>query len=240
MNRIIIEPAEIEKGCVVLSGRRFEHIKTVLKSEVGDILKTGELNGKIGTGKIAAIDDKSVTLEIDHSTDAPPPWFDLILAPPRPRVFKRLLAQLTALGLRKLFLVGAKKVEKDFWGATILKEENYRPLLIEGLEQCGATALPEIRISRNLKRFVESQCLGPCRLIAHPGGRTVAPWTDTIEKSINRKIEKSLPVFAVGPEGGWTDDEVALFEAHGFSRVSLGPRILRTDTALLALIGRYL
>ena len=44
----------------------------------------------------------------------------------------------------------------------------------------------------------------------------------------------------MGPEGGWTDDEVELLEAHGFARYSLGPRILRTDTAVIALLARQM
>ena len=47
-------------------------------------------------------------------------------------------------------------------------------------------------------------------------------------------------VVALGPEGGWTDDEVALLEAHGFARLSLGPRILRTDTAAIAVLARLM
>jgi RsmE family RNA methyltransferase len=50
----------------------------------------------------------------------------------------------------------------------------------------------------------------------------------------------SRPVLAIGPEGGWTDDEVARLEAHGFRRMSLGPRILRTDTATIALLARLM
>ena len=49
-----------------------------------------------------------------------------------------------------------------------------------------------------------------------------------------------VPVLAVGPEGGWTDAEVGLLEEKGFARMSLGPRILRTDTALIALISRLM
>ena len=49
-----------------------------------------------------------------------------------------------------------------------------------------------------------------------------------------------VPVLAVGPEGGWTDEEVGLLEARGFARMSLGERILRTDTALIALISRLM
>ena len=47
-------------------------------------------------------------------------------------------------------------------------------------------------------------------------------------------------MLAIGPEGGWTDDEVARLEAHGFRRMSLGPRILRTDTATIALLARIM
>ena len=47
-------------------------------------------------------------------------------------------------------------------------------------------------------------------------------------------------VFAIGPEGGWTEDEVALIESNGFVRRSLGSRILRTDTATIALIAQFL
>ena len=50
----------------------------------------------------------------------------------------------------------------------------------------------------------------------------------------------SRVVVALGPEGGWTDDEVALLEAHGFARLSLGPRILRTDTAAIAVLARLM
>ena len=46
------------------------------------------------------------------------------------------------------------------------------------------------------------------------------------------------PLLAIGPEGGWTDDEVELLEERGFRRVSLGPRILRTETAVVVMLAR--
>ena len=66
----------------------------------------------------------------------------------------------------------------------------------------------------------------------------------TLEQSNNQTIEHSnnqtILTLAVGPEGGWTDEEVELLEAHGFARYSLGPRILRTDTAVIALLARLM
>ena len=234
MNRILFEKAEVGvDGIVVVDDFRAEHILTVLHSEVGDILKTGEVDGLIGTSEVVAIDGNRVTLRASHSENGLAPWVDLILAPPRPRVMKRLLPQLAAMGVGRIVLVGAQKVEKDFWGATLLKEEIYRPLLIDGLMQAGTSALPQIIVRRRFRDFLRdefSELLpSPNRIVAHPYG------------AIN---VRSLPsassrlTLAVGPEGGWTDREVELLEEHGFSRYSLGGRILRTDTALIALIAR--
>ena len=231
MNRILFESSEIADGVATCSDARAEHILAVLHGEVGQTLKTGELDGRIGTGEIVSIEGRTVAVKVSHTEESLQPWCDLVLAPPRPRVMKRLLPQLASLGVGTIVLVGAKKVEKDFWGATLLKEENYRPLLVDGLMQAGTSVVPRIETRRNFRRFVgdELDSLFPTanRVVGHPGGAPNAP---------AQKPGRLL--LAVGPEGGWTDDEVSLLESHGFSRYSLGSRILRTDTALVALLAR--
>lgn len=236
MNRILLEAHEIADGLATFGGVRAEHVLNVLHGEVGQVLKTGEVNGLVGTSEIVAIDGGRITVRTAHAAESLKPWADLVLAPPRPRVMKRLLPQLAALGVGRIVLVGAKKVEKDFWGATLLKEENYRPLLIDGLMQAGASILPTLSTVRNFRRWAmdELDAAFPTanRVVAHPYAR-----------SANRP-EAPMPqgrlLLAVGPEGGWTDDEVELLESRGFRRLSLGPRILRTDTALVALLARFL
>lgn len=232
MNRILFETAEIKGGVATVSDVRAEHILKVLHGEVGQILKTGEVNGKIGTSEITAIEDGRVTVRVTHAEESLKPWVDLILAPPRPRVMKRLLPQLAAMGVGRIFLVGAKKVEKDFWGATLLKEENYRPLLIDGLMQAGTSILPTLETRRNLRAFVneELDALWPesTRIVAHP--------YDT--PNLQPQPSTSNLLLAIGPEGGWTEAEVELLESKGFTRYSLGSRILRTDTATIALLAR--
>ena len=234
MNRILYEPDEIVDGIATVGGVRAEHILGVLHGEVGQSLKTGVVGGLAGTSEIVAVsapgETPRVSVRVCHDTPAPAPWIDLVLAPPRPRVMKRLLPQLAALGVGRIVLIGARKVEKDFWGATLLKEEIYRPLLVEGLMQCGTTILPELLVRRNFRRFLDEELdtLFPNsdRIVAHPcpdGSATSA---------LNGR-----PLVAIGPEGGWTDNEVELLEAHGFRRFSLGPRILRTDTATISLVA---
>ena len=234
MNRILFEREEIVGGVVTFADVRAEHVLKVLHGEVGQVLRTGEVDGPVGTGEIVAIAGGAVSVRVTHGQASLRPWANVVLAPPRPRVMKRLLPQLAALGVGKIVLVGARKVEKDFWGATLLKEENYRPLLVDGLMQAGTSALPVLAVRRNLRKFVSGELDGmlpsPHRILAHPyGAATRCAETGGGEITL-----------AIGPEGGWTDEEVALFEAHGFSRYSLGPRILRTDTATVALLARLM
>ncbi len=242
MNRILFDSSEIHADLVEFGGDRAEHVLKVLHGEVGQILKTGEIGGRIGTSEILAITapesaegTTKITVRCRHSETALPTWADLILAPPRPRVMKRLLPQLATLGVGRIFLVGAKKVEKDFWGATLLRPENYRPLLVDGLMQGGvSTTLPQLETRRNFRKFVreELSALFPDshRIVAHPyGGKS----------SASARAGARL-LLAIGPEGGWTDEEVGLLAAQGFLRYSLGARILRTDTATVALLAQLM
>ena len=307
MNRILFNVEELDAdGRATFGGVRAEHVLTVLHGEVGQALKTGVVDGLIGTGVIERIEGEMVTVKCVHDREAPPPWIDLILAPPRPRAMKRLLPQLAAMGVGRIVLVGAAKVEKAFWGAQLLKEAIYRPLLVDGLMQAGTTALPTIQIERAFGRWLdggrfEEEFGGQKdRIVAHPSGvkefkvdkvvkadkvdkefkvdkvvkadkvdkefkvdKVVK--VDKVDKVVNDskdskdpndlKDPKDLkdpndlndlnsamgrPILAIGPEGGWTDDEVTRLEAHGFRRMSLGPRILRTDTATIALLARLM
>ena len=261
MNRILFEKSEIRDGVATFGGARAEHVLNVLHGEVGQVLKTGEIDGKIGTGEIIEIGKtgilpvsekrtgetpvlpNEIKVRCNHTEKSISPWIDLILAPPRPRVMKRLMPQLASLGVGRIFLVGAKKVEKDFWGATLLKPENYRPLLIDGLMQAGTSVLPTLETRRNFRKFVKEELdtLWPeaRKIVAHPYVLPPPSATAYGQGSAGRRGGDGT-VLAVGPEGGWTDDEVTLLEEHGFARYSLGSRILRTDTATVALLAQLM
>ena len=251
MNRILFEPGEIAAdGTAVLDGVRAEHVLNVLHGAVGQVLKTGVVDGPVGTSVVEAVEplppdpgtglaQGRIRVRCTHDGMAVAPWADLLLAPPRPRAMKRLLPQLAQMGVGRIVLVGAEKVEKAFWGAQLLKPEVFRPVLLDGLMQAGTTALPTIHVERSFRHYLEkgrfeADFAGQTRrVVAHPHASGHAPVPSAPD-------DKKRTLVAIGPEGGWTDAEVALLEAHGFARLSLGPRILRTDTATVALLARLM
>jgi len=233
MNRILFEPEEIgADGTVVLSDGRGVHIREVLHASAGDVIRTGTVNGLAGRSTVLEVSGTKVRVLPEHTQVSPEPWFDLLLAAPRPKVLKRLWPQLAALGAGRVVVINAAKVEKCYFSSQWLDTAHYRPLLVEGLTQAGLTRLPEVLVRPRFKPFVEDELEmlfpGPLRLLAHPGPRTPV---------MSSAKAEARPLLAVGPEGGWTDYEVKMLLAHGFQMFSLGGHTLRTDTACIALIA---
>lgn len=233
MNRILFESTEVESdGRVVLRDLRAQHIRSVLKAQPGKIIKTGVVNGKCGFSTVLEVSNSGVFLETAHNEDSSAPWFDLILAAPRPLALKRLWPQLTALGAGRIILVKANKVEKFYFSSQWVCQESVRPLLIDGAMQSGLTHIPEFEIRMNFRDFMLEEVaeLFPNALpvLAHP-----APLR-TLQQMGG---QQRRPLIAVGPEGGWTAGELELFNHCGFKLFSLGERILRSETACVALIS---
>ncbi len=257
MNRILFHADERDGPAVALRDRRARHIREVLHARVGDALKVGEIDGLTGTGRVESVTGLEVRLTVTLDREPPPPRIDLLLALPRPKVLKRLWAQLAALGVGRIILVNAARVERCYFDTHWLEPGHYTPLLIEGLEQAGTTHLPEVRIRRGFKPCIEDELPGDyadaLKFLAHPGEETTsleALAKPSVCASEGFRVQGSgglnadsrpaahRPLLAVGPEGGWTEYELAQFDACGFLRLSMGPRILRTDTACIALLGR--
>jgi 16S rRNA (uracil1498-N3)-methyltransferase len=236
MNLILCEPGEIgADGVVTLTGPRAAHLRDVLRVGPGDRVRLGVVDGPKGVAEVLAIDDAQSTLRAALEDDVPPaPDIDLLLALPRPKVLRRLWAQIAALGVGRIFLSNAWRVERHYFDAHVLEPSIYRPLLLEGLQQAGDTRLPEVTIHRQFRILVEDE-LGPAaegerRIVAHPGG-------DGSLLTLAGAAGRRRVLLAIGPEGGWNTFELELLARHGFAAVGLGPRTLRTDTACVALLA---
>ena len=100
------------------------HIRTVLGAGVGDALKVGCLHGLIGTATITQMDDDSICLG-GLSLDKPPPPklnLTLILALPRPKVLRRLVMDMTAMGVNRIILINSYRTDKSYWSSPLLNK----------------------------------------------------------------------------------------------------------------------
>lgn len=237
MNLILLRTEEINNKRVTLTDHRAKHIFTVLKSSPGDSLKTGIVNGPLGRSKILDMSEDSIVLEIASEGDVPPlPQTDLILALPRPIMLKRILSQATALGVARIFLIKANRVEKSFFSASLLKNNAWNAHLEHGLEQSVDTLLPKISVHNRFRPFIEDYLPEiskdyPSQVVAHPEAQKKL--ADIVNIPLTNRT-----LLAVGPEGGWVDFEINKFEEQGFQTFAMGPRILKVDTAVSALLAQ--
>lgn len=236
VNLILLEPAEADaSGAVTLRDARARHLVDVLQVTPGRPVRVGLVDGPPGTAIVTAVEGTAVTLRCTFDARVPDrPAVDLLLALPRPKVMRRLWAQLAAVGVGQVILTNAERVERDYFDTHVLAPEGSRPLLIEGLQQARDTRLPNVSIHRRFKVLIEDDLDAlagdAVRFLADPGSQT--PALPAVRDAAPRRI-----LLAVGPEGGWNAFEVGLLEAHGFTPISMGPRTLRTDTACVALVS---
>jgi RsmE family RNA methyltransferase len=239
VNLVLLKPDEAAgpgpERLVSLSGVRAEHLLTIVRATPGQHVRVGILDGPRGIGIVESTDGGTVVLRCTFETAAPPrPPVDLLLALPRPKVMRRLWAQIAALGVGQIILTNAERVERNYFDTHVLKPECYKPLLIEGLQQARDTRQPRVSIHRQFRVLVEDDLDGlfpaGVRLVADP----VAEMSPAAAVPRNRE---GRVLVAIGPEGGWNAFEMKLLETHGFRPVGLGRRTLRTDTACIAVLA---
>jgi RsmE family RNA methyltransferase len=236
VNLIILEPDEVSGiGNVSLTGARAAHLLIVLRVATGHQLRVGMLDGPRGTAIVQSVEAGTVAMHCTFEAEIPPrPYIDLLLAVPRPKVMRRLWAQIAALGVGHIILTNAEKVERDYFDTHILAPETYRSLLIEGLQQARDTRLPTVSIHRQFKILIEDRLDG----LFGSGRRVVAdPSATRALTDVVRASGRDRMLLAIGPEGGWNAFELSLLAAHGFQAVGMGPRTLRTDTVCVALLA---
>jgi RsmE family RNA methyltransferase len=231
--------------------QQIKHIKEILKSKEGDSLSIGEIGGNIGKATITQINHDEVQLTDIVLEKKPPAKLDLtvILALPRPKVLRRLIMDMTSLGVNKLIIVNSYRSQKSYWQSPLL--ERIDEFVFEGLQQAIDTVPLMVEFKKRFKPFVEDEF--PALLvdkeghgeqsnavIAHP--YATQTWKTYLEDAkCKTNTNDTMPkVVCIGAEGGWLDYEVDLLCKHGCISVSLGERILRTETVVNVLLGQWL
>lgn len=233
MNLILLFPGDMATADHArLAGRRLQHVRAVHRAEEGDTLTVGMLGGRIGSGTITRIDDSVLEMNLAFEHD-PPAGLPLtvVLALPRPKVLRRVIFSLAVLGVKRIILVNAARVEKSYWQSPFLDPGVIGHQLVLGLEQARDTILPEVLLKPLFKPFVQDELpalsKGTLALAAHPGSAGPCP----------RQIAGPVTL-AIGPEGGFVPFEMELLGAAGLDPIHIGERILSVETAVPALISR--
>ncbi len=223
MNLIILQKKEIKNNKVVLSDYRHAHIKNVLKPEIGQQLKVGMLNGKIGIGEVVKQTSKETILKVKINTAPPKPAnICLVCCLPRPKTLTKVIYKATCLGIKEIHLINAEKVEKAYWDSN---QHKYNKTIIDALSQSKDTISPKISFHKRFRPFAEDilpTLIKDKAVFAHPGGK--------------KPSKAKHIVLIIGPEGGFNDFEVELLSKHA-KKISLGERILRVEDALPTAVG---
>lgn len=233
MNLLLLDAADfVADNRVLLRDRRLTHLQQVHRAEAGEQLRVGRVGGNMGSGQLLRLDAHEAELQV--SFDQPPPAklpVTLLLALPRPKMLRRVLQTVAAMGVPRLVLLNSYRVEKSFWQTPFLEPAAIHEQLILGLEQARDTVLPEVIIEKRFKPFVEDRlpqlAADTLGLVGHPGDFPHCP------RAVTQPV-----TLAIGPEGGWIPYEVDKLAAAGLQPVQLGERILRVETAVSALLAR--
>ena len=221
--------------------KQIDHIRKVLGLQVGDSLKIGQLGGKLGSAIIDDMTPTAIQLREVQLTLAPPNKLDLtvVLALPRPKVLRRLIMDMTALGVAHIILINSYRSQKSYWQSPMLGRLD--EFVLEGLQQSVDTIAPSITLEKRFKPFVEDKLprlltdIDGQAIVAHPYGAL------SLSAYLQRASTDSLPKMVfIGSEGGWIDYEIELLAAQGCQALTIGSRILRTEAAVNVIVGQWL
>ena len=214
----------------VLAGDEARHLTRVLRAKVGDTVSLFDGTGREWPARVASIGRDRVELEAGKPAVDPLPAaipLTLAVALPKGDRQKWMVEKITELGAARLVPLETTRGVAE---ATASAQARLERVVIEACKQCGRNTLMEIAAGRPLDRLLAELPVGACVVIADPGGKPLAAAT--------APPATTAMIALVGPEGGFTDEELCMADRAGVVRVSLGPHILRVETAAIALAAR--
>jgi 16S rRNA (uracil1498-N3)-methyltransferase len=213
-------------GSVTLEGPEAHHLATVCRLRPGDALCLFNGDGHEYPARVVAVQRRSVNVEIlgQHSPMRELP-FRLEIAAPLPKGDRAqfLVEKLTELGVTAFVPLS---MQRSVVQPREAKLEKLRRYVIEASKQCGRNRLMQVSEVTEWMKFIERADLPGRRYLAHPGGGGKV-------RDLHGKDTDLIA--AVGPEGGFTDGEVTEALAMGWMGIDLGARVLRVESAAIAL-----
>ncbi len=226
MNLILFTAQEADQP-LPRTDPRAQHLLGVLRRQPGDRFDAGLIGGPRGKGTLVSVEDNCLNLNFQWG-EFPPSLapISLLVGLPRPQTVRKILLEATTLGVSAIHFFASAKSEPSYAQSTLWSSGEWRRILIAGAEQAFCTRLPTVTWGRSLDD--EIALLPPdCMRLA----------LDNYESpgSLGQmELQATSLVLALGSERGWSAAERKDLRHHGFLFAHLGPRVLRTETAVTA------
>lgn len=234
MVRLFVE--EIKEGEeTIVSGREFHHLTRVLRLKERDSLSIFDGKGKEFKATIKSVTKKEAILMLVEtmkgSKESP---VKIILAQGIPKLNKMdyIIQKATELGVYEIVPVVTSRTVPDLKGEKAFKRTlRFKRIALEAARQCGRSSIPAVSEIKTLKDLLSSNKLPELKLIL---------WEEEKERPLKNILVNRNPqdiLFLIGPEGGFSQEEVTMAMENKFLPVILGKRVLRTETASLAFLS---
>jgi 16S rRNA (uracil1498-N3)-methyltransferase len=223
---------QVRNGHAEIAGEDARHLTRVLRVEVGQRYEISD-NRNVYLAEIETARKEHVMFRTLEKLPAPPAAPALILCAAIIKFdhFEWMIEKATELGVAKIIPVEAARTERGLERAAHKRIDRWRRIALEASQQSRRAFLPEIGEPSNVQGALSVPAMHRYALDEIPGGVPLATALPQV-----RALEESLAML-VGPEGGWTDDEREAFTQAGWTPVSLGPLVLRAETAAIAALA---
>lgn len=228
-------PETVHPTTASLTGDQAAHLARVLRAEPGQIFDV-VAGGFLHRAEIISVNESEVlfTLHEELESDAALP-LHLLLAVFKFDHMEWAIEKATELGVAKITPILARRTEKHLTLAAPKRADRWRRIALESSKQSRRTTIPEIAEPIPLKLALEQEQSPTRILLSETEQQTTL--SAALKGAANRPTGYEPVALAIGPEGGWAPEEMALFTQHNWQHVTLGPRILRAETAAIAAIA---
>ena len=225
-----------DEATATIVGAQAEHLARVLRTQPGmeaDVVA----GGHVFHAEVAAITPREVRFNLIAELEADPALpLTLVLAIYKFDRMEWAIEKATELGVAAIAPVIARRTEKHLAEAAEKRTERWRRIVIESSQQSRRSDVPLIHEPASLSSRVRAASAAT-RIVLAEQERTTTLCNALNEAVAAAGTEMPTLEIAIGPEGGWAPEEEALFDANGWRAASLGPRILRAETAAIAALA---
>jgi len=234
MHRFHLAPEKWASNALSLTGSEAHHCRNVLRLEPGDKIVVFDGRGREITAEIIAVSTHEISLRQLHAAQTPPLRCRITLgqAIPKGKNMDLIVQKAVEIGAAEIApILSDRTVVRLDDESAIMKQEKWQTIAVEAAKQCGQNWLPKVEPPRSLAQFFQEQGRFDLQLIGSLQSDAVHLKQILSEYAEEHRDRPASVLMLVGPEGDFTPAELSLARSHGCRPITLGPIVLRVETA---------